>query len=121
MERLDYAVAGPVDIPSSYIGCGQTDHQMCDVDGCLEHNDGTAGWFVALDDKDKNPVKVAGDNILNTIKFAVNPSNAKVTKDDLAFVVKNICAMTRANEASIKVESAVVENGILTVEYWSSN
>lgn len=83
------------------------------ADGCTTY--GEWGYAVAVKDGYKAAV---GENVLNTIKFAVNPSNAKVTKDDVKFAVKNICAMTRADEASLKVDTAFVENGILTIEYW---
>lgn len=85
----------------------------CAADGCLE-SPLESGYFVAL----PNGVKTVGDNILNTVKFAKNPSNAKVTAEDLNLIVKNICAMTRANEASMKVVSVDDQPGYVTVTYY---
>lgn len=88
-------------------------YQACPADGCLEPNN-QWGWAVAV----PNGWKTVGDNILNTVKFAKNPSNAKVTAEDVNFIVKNICAMTRANEASMKVVSVEDEAGYVTVTYF---
>ena len=92
---------------------GEDDHNNCPADGCLECYY-ESGYYVAV----PNGVKTVGDNILNTVKFAKNPSNAKVTAEDLNLIVKNICAMTRANEASMKVVSVDDQPGYVTVTYY---
>lgn len=70
----------------------------CAADDCVYDND-EAGIAIAKKDGYHNFV---GDNILNTVTFAKNPANAKVTAES-EILVKNICAMTRANEASVKI------------------
>ena len=60
-----------------------------------------------------------GKNVPNTVQFAVNPSNAKLSLD---MIIKNVCAMTRADEASVIYAKEIArENGIVTVQYEIEN
>lgn len=75
----------------------------CDHDNCTYTND-QCGMASAVKGSLVRTLTV-GDNILNTVTFAKNPANAKVSVEAATLAVKNIMAMTRANEATMKVVS----------------
>lgn len=55
--------------------------------------------------------------VKDSLKYALNPSNAVVTPEQCKIMAKNILAMTRGAEAAFKVEKAYAEKGYLTVVY----
>lgn len=61
----------------------------------------------------------------DSVKFAVNPANAVITKDQAKLIAKNVVASTRANhDTDPKIEltkDPVNVNGIITVYYLVSN
>ena len=98
---------------------GEEDKTTCLHDGCTYPAD-DCGKAVAEKD---GYHKFVGKNILNTVVFAKNPANAKVNTEDATLAIKNIMAMTRANEATIKVVDVdnAAQPGYAVVTYYVEN